>query len=210
MRRVSPRWRAIDLACWSVMPRQALSSDSPFVGRIRSLVASPPCGTCCFVPNICSSLPSWVGRLCVDRTIPQGEHRCCFYVWRWRRVAPAHEGPRNEPSNKAHEPTSGRSTHYGSGHLIRVFRDIGHIFSSLPIVGRFRCLVALPPHRDLLLCAKHLIIAATCQLMAPDLRERHHTCLASRISMASTYGSLRQRRALRSASARLPAHSARL
>src|SRR5215510_2980694 len=136
MRRVSPRWRAIDLACWSVMPRQALSSDSPFVGRIRSLVASPPCGTCCFVPNICSSLPSWVGRLCVDRTIPQGEHRCCFYVWRWRRVAPAHEGPRNEPSNKAHEPTSGRSTHYGSGHLIRVFRDIGHIFSSpYPFIG---------------------------------------------------------------------------
>src|SRR5215813_657033 len=73
---------------------------------------------------------------------------------------------------------------------------------------RFRCLVALPPHRDLLLCAKHLFIAATCQLVAPDLRERHHTCLASRISMASTYGSLRQRLALRSASARLPAHSA--
>src|SRR5262249_28533687 len=64
---------------------------------------------------------------------------------------------------------------------------------------RFRCLVALPPHRDLLLCAKHLFIAATCQL-APDLRERHHTCLASRISMASTYGSLRQRLALRTAS----------
>ena len=48
-----------------------------------------------------------------------------------------------------------------------------------------------------------------CRLVA-DLRERHHTCLASRISVASTYGSLRQRLALRSASARLPAHSARL
>src|SRR5262245_6842986 len=35
-----------------------------------------------------------------------------------------------------------------------------------------------------------------------------HTCLASRTSMASTYGSLRQRLALRSASAQLPTHSA--
>jgi len=39
------------------------------------------------------------------------------YVWRWRRIAPVHEGPRSESSNNAHEPTSGRSTHYGSGHL---------------------------------------------------------------------------------------------
>src|SRR5262249_47053077 len=53
------------------------------------------------------------------------------HVWRGRHIAPAHEGPRNESNNKAHEPTSGRSTRYGSGHLIRVFRDIGHIFSSL-------------------------------------------------------------------------------
>src|SRR5262245_23757395 len=52
-------------------------------------------------------------------------------VWSGRRIAPAHEGPRNESNNQAHEPTSGRSTRYGSGHLIRVFRDIGHIFSSL-------------------------------------------------------------------------------
>ena len=49
----------------------------------------------------------------------------------WRRIAPAHEAPRNESNNKPHEPTSGRSTHCGSGHLIRVSRDIGHIFSSL-------------------------------------------------------------------------------
>src|SRR5262249_60506900 len=55
-----------------------------------------------------------------------------------------------------------------------------------------------------------LAVEAARQLAALDLRERHHTCLASRISMASTYGSLRQRRALRSASAMLPAHSARL
>src|SRR5215472_7503487 len=53
------------------------------------------------------------------------------HVWRRRHIAPAHKGPRNESNNKAHEPTSGRSTRYGSGHLIRVFRDIGHIFSSL-------------------------------------------------------------------------------
>src|SRR6516164_1551373 len=37
---------------------------------------------------------------------------------------------------------------------------------------------------------------------------RHHTCLASRISMASTHESLRQRAALRSATVQLPAHSA--
>src|SRR5262245_13262217 len=55
----------------------------------------------------------------------------CAHVCRGRRIAPAHEAPRNESNNKPHEPTSGRSTHYGSGHLIRVSRDIGHIFSSL-------------------------------------------------------------------------------
>src|SRR5262245_50326060 len=53
-----------------------------------------------------------------------------------RYIPQAHEGPRNESSNKAHEPTSGRSTHYGSGHLIRVFCDIEHIFSSpYPFIG---------------------------------------------------------------------------
>src|SRR5262249_13860450 len=44
-------------------------------------------------------------------------------------VAPAHEEPRSGSNNSAHESTSGRSTSYGSGHLIRVFRDIGRIFS---------------------------------------------------------------------------------
>ena len=53
------------------------------------------------------------------------------HVGRGRYIAPAHEGPHNESSNKAHDPTSGRSTHYGSGPLIRVVRDIGRIFSSL-------------------------------------------------------------------------------
>ena len=46
------------------------------------------------------------------------------------------------------------------------------------------------------------------QPVAPELRKRHHTCLASTISMASTSGSLRQRLALRSASTRVSAHSA--
>src|SRR5262249_7723612 len=51
-------------------------------------------------------------------------------------VSLQHEGPRSESSNNAHEPTNGRSTHYGGGHLIRVFRDIGHIFSSpYPFIG---------------------------------------------------------------------------
>src|SRR5262249_11253112 len=46
-------------------------------------------------------------------------------------VAPAHEEPRSGPNNSAPGSTSGRSTKYGSGHLIRVFRDIGRIFSLL-------------------------------------------------------------------------------
>src|SRR3954453_2489580 len=45
-------------------------------------------------------------------------------------------------------------------------------------------------------------------LPARGFRDWHQTCLASRISMASTHGSLRQRLALRSASAQLPTHSA--
>ena len=53
------------------------------------------------------------------------------HVWRGRRIAPTHEAPRNGSNNKPHEPTSDRSTRCGSGPLIRVFRDIGHIFSSL-------------------------------------------------------------------------------
>src|SRR5262249_25408476 len=55
-----------------------------------------------------------------------------------------------------------------------------------------------------------LAVEVAGQLVTLDLRERDHACLASRNSMASISGSLRQRLALRSASARLPAHSARL
>jgi hypothetical protein len=47
------------------------------------------------------------------------------------RVAPAHEEPRSGSNNSEREPTSCRSTDYGSGHLIQVFRDIGRIFSLL-------------------------------------------------------------------------------
>jgi len=47
------------------------------------------------------------------------------------RVAPAHEEPRSGLNNSEHESTSGRSTNYESGRLIRVFRDIGRIFSLL-------------------------------------------------------------------------------
>jgi len=51
-------------------------------------------------------------------------------------VAPACKELRSGPNKSEREPTSARSTHYGSGHLIRVFRDIGHIFSSLyPSLG---------------------------------------------------------------------------
>src|SRR5262249_28205674 len=49
-----------------------------------------------------------------------------------------------------------------------------------------------------------------CQLVALDLRERHHTCLASSTSTSSTCASLRQWLALRSASSRVPAPLARL
>ncbi len=51
------------------------------------------------------------------------------------RVAPAHDEPRSGSNNSAHESTSGRSTNCGSGHLIRVFRDIGRIFSLLFLLG---------------------------------------------------------------------------
>jgi hypothetical protein len=45
------------------------------------------------------------------------------------RVAPARDEPRTGSNNSERESTSGRSTNYGSGHLIRVFREIGRIFS---------------------------------------------------------------------------------
>ena len=49
----------------------------------------------------------------------------------WSRIAPAREELRNASNKSEHEPTSDHSTNYGNGHLIRVFRDIGRIFSWL-------------------------------------------------------------------------------
>src|SRR5215831_4041109 len=94
------------------------------------------------------------------------------HVWRGRHIAPAHKGPRNESNNKAHEPTSGRSTRYGSGHLIRVFHDIGHIFSSLYPSLAVLFLSRFAPHRDLLLCAKHLFFAAMRRSSEPRAQGR--------------------------------------
>jgi hypothetical protein len=45
--------------------------------------------------------------------------------------ASSHDQPRSGPNNSERESTSARSTNYGSGHLIQVFRDIGRIFSLL-------------------------------------------------------------------------------
>jgi hypothetical protein len=105
------------------------------------------------------------------------------HVWRGRCIAPAHEGPRNHSNNKAHEPTSGRSTRYGSGHLIRVFRDIWHIFSSqCPSHWRFCFLVVLPCPRDLLLCAKHLFGVA---MVAKDLWARSNPATATLAALLS-------------------------
>jgi hypothetical protein len=46
-------------------------------------------------------------------------------------VALAHDELRTGPNSTERESTSSRSTGYGSGPLIRVFRDIGRIFSLL-------------------------------------------------------------------------------
>ena len=53
------------------------------------------------------------------------------HVLRWSRIAPAREELRNASNKNEHEPTSDHSTNYGNGHLIRVFLDIGRIFSWL-------------------------------------------------------------------------------
>src|SRR6516165_3163783 len=55
----------------------------------------------------------------------------CASDVRSRGIAPARKELRNGSSKSERESTSSRSTNYGSGHLIRVFRDIGRIFSLL-------------------------------------------------------------------------------
>src|SRR5262249_61903367 len=51
-----------------------------------------------------------------------------------RRIAPARKELRNGSSKSEREPTKAHSTNCGSGHLIRVFRDIGRIFSLLVLL----------------------------------------------------------------------------
>src|SRR5262245_56944939 len=92
-----------------------------------------------------------------------------------RRIAPAHEGPRNKSNNNAHEPTSGRSTRYGSGDIIRVLRDIGHIFSSLYrqrrflFLSRFASSPGLVALRQRFVCRCHGVGAWTCLLLSNAL-----------------------------------------
>jgi hypothetical protein len=63
------------------------------------------------------------------------------------RVAPARVEPRTGSNNSERESTSGRSTNYGSGHLIRVFRDIGRIFSS-PFLLAHPSPIGVPAERE--------------------------------------------------------------
>src|SRR5215467_15335019 len=107
-------------------------------------------------------------------------------VWRGRRIAPAHEGPRNESNNKPHEPTSGRSTRYGSGHLIRVFRDIGHIFSSLYPSLAVLLLSRLAPSQGLVALRQTFAFAATRQLSEPRAQGRAMAPLQPSPAVGST------------------------
>jgi hypothetical protein len=71
-----------------------------------------------------------------------GPEECASDV-RSRRIALARKELRNDSSKNEHEPTTTRSTSYESGHLIRVFRDIGRIFSLLFLLSHPRPLVML-------------------------------------------------------------------
>ena len=63
------------------------------------------------------------------------------------RVAPAGDEPRTGSNNSERVSTSGRSTNYGSGHLTRVFRDIGRI-SSLPFLLAHPSPIGAPAERE--------------------------------------------------------------
>jgi hypothetical protein len=67
-------------------------------------------------------------RLSVKSADCGGPGECASDV-RSRGIAPARKELRNGSSKSKRESTIGRSTNYGSEHLIRVFRDIGRIFS---------------------------------------------------------------------------------
>src|SRR5262249_61752465 len=70
------------------------------------------------------------------------ERRRCLPAIFGVRVAPARDEPRSGSNNSERESTSGRSTNYGSEDLIRVFRDIGRIFSLLFLSPTRRPLVS--------------------------------------------------------------------
>ena len=82
--------------------------------------------------------------------------------------------PRNESNNKPYEPTSDRSTHCGSGHLIQVFRDIGHIFSLLHpslalFLSRFAAAQGFVALRQTFVRRCHGVGAWTCLLLSNAL-----------------------------------------
>jgi hypothetical protein len=54
-----------------------------------------------------------------------GERERCASDVRWHRIAPARKELRNGSNKSEREPTSGRSTDYGSGHPVQAFHDIG-------------------------------------------------------------------------------------
>ena len=53
----------------------------------------------------------------------------CASDVRWRRIAPARKELHNGSNKSEREPTNGRSTNYGRGHLVPAFRGIGRNFS---------------------------------------------------------------------------------
>jgi hypothetical protein len=58
-----------------------------------------------------------------------GEPGECARPVRWRRVAPVRKEFHNGSNKSEREPTNGRSTNYGRGHLVPAFRSSGRNFS---------------------------------------------------------------------------------
>ena len=92
-------------------------------------------------PDILLNSPRPIHWSSLEHPRPKSANAVSFADWgvqgrcasdaRWRRNAPARKELRNGSNKSEREPTSGRSTNYGSGYLIPVFRDIGRIFSLL-------------------------------------------------------------------------------
>src|SRR5215831_16991214 len=68
------------------------------------------------------------------RSADRGGPEECASDLHSRRIAPARKELCNGSSKSEREPTKAHSTNCGSGHLIRVFRDIGRIFSLLVLL----------------------------------------------------------------------------